>query len=83
MYTRLLQLKSEAVEAFKAFKGVAENGSGKKICEVLTDNAREFSIGEVRRLCEADGIKLNTTVPYNPASNGVAERTIAVLTNAV
>ena len=83
VYTRLLQSKSEAVEAFRAFEGVAENGSGKKVHEVLMDNAWELSIGEVRRLCEANGIKLNTTVPYNPVSNSVAERTIAVLTNAV
>ena len=36
-----------------------------------------------RLICEEAGVKLNTTVPYHPASNGVAERTIGVLTNAV
>ena len=36
-----------------------------------------------RLTCEEAGVKLNTTVPYHPASNGVAERTIRVLTNAV
>jgi len=49
---------------------------------VMTDNAHKLSMGEVREICEQDGIKLHTTVTYHPASNGVAERAIGVLTNA-
>ena len=60
-----------------------ENALGYKLCEVMTDNACELSMGEMRKLCEREGIKLNTTVPYHPASNGVAERAIGVLTNSV
>jgi len=48
----------------------------------MTDNARELSMGEALDICGQDGIKLHTTIPYHPASNGVAERTIGVLTNA-
>ena len=40
----------------------------------MTDNAREL---------EQAGIKLHTSVRYSPESNGVAERAIRVLTNAV
>ena len=83
VHTKPLRLKSEAADAFKSFKAAAENESGKRIREVLTDNTRELSMGEMSRFCEAEGIKLNTTVPYHPASNGVAERTIGVLTNTV
>ena len=83
VYVKPLTLKSEAVDAFRAFRAVAENESGKKIREVMTDNARELSMGEMRDICGQDGIKLHTTVPYHPASNGVAERTIGVLTGAV
>jgi hypothetical protein len=54
-----------------------------KMREIMTDNARELAMGEVREICERDGIKLHTTVPYHPASNGVAERTIGVLSGAV
>ena len=49
----------------------------------MTDNARQLSMGEMRQICEQEGIKLHTSVPYSPESNGVAERTIGVLTNAV
>ena len=83
VYTKSLRLKSEAVDAFKAVKAIVERESGNKLCEVMTDNARELSMGEMRELCEREGIKLNTTVPYHPASNGVAERSIGVLTNIV
>ena len=81
VYTRPLRLKSEAVDTFKTFKAAAELESGKKLHEIMTDNTRELSMGEMREFCE-EGIKLHTTVPYHPASNGVAERTIGILTNA-
>ena len=39
VYTKPLWLKSEAIEVFKMFKAAAENESGMKIQEVMTDNA--------------------------------------------
>jgi len=49
VYTRPFRLRSEAAEAFKTFKEAAENESGNKLREVMTDNACELSIGrEVR-----------------------------------
>jgi transposase InsO family protein len=83
VYTRPLRLKSKAVDAFRMYKAAAEGESGKKLREVMTDNAGELSKGEMRKICEEEGIRLSTTVPYHPASNGVAERTIGVLTGAV
>jgi transposase InsO family protein len=83
VYTRPLRLKSEAAEVFKIFKAAAENESQKTMREVMTDNARELSMGEVKEICEREGIKLHTSVRYNPESNEVAEHTIGVLTNAV
>ena len=71
----------EAVEVFKAFQAEVERALGNKLCEVMTDNARELSMGEMCELCECEGIRLNTTVPYHPALNGVAEQAIGVLTN--
>ena len=51
--------------------------------EIMTDNPRELCMGDMRFICEKEGIKLQTSVRYSPKSNGVAERTIGVLTNAV
>lgn len=55
--------KSEAVEAFRVFKAVAETESRKH--EVLTDSACELSTGEMRWICEESSIMLNTTVLYH------------------
>ena len=49
----------------------------------MTDNARKPCMGEMKVICEQGGIKLHTSVWYSPESNGVTERTIGVLTNAV
>ena len=83
VYTKLLRLKSEAVEVFKAFQAEVERASGNKLCEVMTDNTRELSMGEMCELCKCEGIRLNTTVPYHPVLNGVAKQAIGVLTNIV
>jgi len=65
VYTWSLFLKSEAPDAFKAFRAAAENESGKRLREVMTDNARELSMGEIRDICDRDGVKLHTTVPIS------------------
>jgi len=83
VYTWSLFLKSKAPDAFKAFRAPADNESGKRLREVMTDNARELSMGEMRDICERDGVKLHTMVPYHPVSNRVAERATGVLTATV
>ena len=83
VYAKLLWPRSEAIEVFKTFKAAAENESGMKIREVMTDNARELCMGEMRDLCDREGTKFHTTVSYHVASNEVAERAIGVLTGAV
>jgi transposase InsO family protein len=49
VYTRALKYKSEAPDAFKIFKAAAEKESSQQIREVMTDNARELSMGEMRK----------------------------------
>ena len=83
VYTRPLGAKLEAPEAFKIFKAATENESQKKVQEVMTDNARELCMGEMKEICKTDRIKLRTSVRYSPESNRVTERTIGVLTNSV
>ena len=83
VYTWLMRLKLEAPEAFSAFKAAVEIESGAKICKVMTDNVHKLSMGVMQEICEKEGIQLNTTVPYHPASNGIVEWAIGVLTSAV
>jgi hypothetical protein len=54
-----------------------------KLREITTYNARELSMGQMCNICEEEGKILSTTVPYYPASIGIAERTMRVLTSAV
>ena len=83
VYMKPLKHKSDAPEAFKVFKAAAENESGRTIREVMTDNARELCMGTMKEICNKSGIMINTSVRYSPKSNGVAERTIGVLTGSV
>jgi len=53
VYTRLLFLKLEVPEAFKAFRAATENRSGKQLHEVMTDNAHELSMGEMHDICKS------------------------------
>jgi hypothetical protein len=79
---RPLCLKSEAVDGFRMFKAAVEDGSRKKLREVITDNAGELSKGNMCKVWDEEGVRLSTTVPYHPAPNGIAERTIGGLTGA-
>jgi len=60
VYTRPLRLKLEAADASKSFRAAAENSSGSRLRAVMTDDARQLSMGEVRDICERDGIGLHT-----------------------
>ena len=44
------------MEVVEAFTAAAENESGKRIRESMTDNTRDT--------CECNGIKLHTMIPY-------------------
>ena len=83
MWTCALHHKSNAFNVFKMFKAVAERESGKRLCKVLTNNAQELVMGDMCTHCKLEGIMLHTTVPYHPASNGVAKQVIRILTNSV
>ena len=57
---------------FEAFRAVADNESGERICETMTDDVCKFWMGKMHDIYECDGIKLYTMAPY-PVSIGVAE----------
>jgi hypothetical protein len=53
---------SKVLEVFKAAAAQA------KLREVMTDNARELSMGERCNICKKDSIQLDMMVPYHPAT---------------
>ena len=78
-YTRLtwvvmFQQKSDAFEAFKRFKTLAETEKGVKLKALRTDRGCEFTSTEFSSYCNRTCIKRELTAPYSPQQNGVAER---------
>ena len=59
---------------FRPFKALIENQTEKKIKILRTENGTEYESNEFHDFCKEAGIKRETTTPYTPEQNGVAER---------
>uniref|UniRef100_A0A2N9EK44 Integrase catalytic domain-containing protein n=1 Tax=Fagus sylvatica TaxID=28930 RepID=A0A2N9EK44_FAGSY len=72
-YVYLLRSKNEALESFIHYKKEVENQLNKKIKVLRSDRGGEYEspFGE---FCSQHGIVHQTTAPYSPQQNGVAER---------
>lgn len=70
-YVYLVQAKSEALDKFRIFKTEVELQVGAQIKSLRTDRGGEFYDPLYFR---SIGIVHQTTVPYTPQQNGVAER---------
>ncbi len=55
-----------------------ERQSGKKVRMIRSDNGSEFVNSMVERFCKERGTIQQTTVPYTPEQNRIAERAIAI-----
>ena len=66
---------------FEVWAAKVENGTGNTIKAVMFDNARELVLERMKGYCKQKGIRINSSVPYSPSSNGVAERLVGVATN--
>ena len=66
--------KDEVLEKFKEFANYAANTTGKKVKVLRSDNGGEYCSKAFKAYLKESGIVHQTTVPYNPAQNGVAER---------
>ena len=72
-YVYLLKSKGEAIEKFVLYKNEVENQLNRKIKVLRSDRGGEYESPFVD-LCAQHGIIHETTAPYSPQSNGVAER---------
>ncbi|KAL0401677.1 UNVERIFIED_CONTAM: Retrovirus-related Pol polyprotein from transposon TNT 1-94 [Sesamum latifolium] len=74
-YTKiyLLRTKDEATEMFLKYKCEVENQLDKRI-KRLSDKGGEYSTNLLKEFCENNGIIHETSAPYTPQQNGIAER---------
>ena len=73
-WVAVLQCKSDAFEAFKHFKNLAETEKGVKIKALRSDRGGEFTSEEFSKFCLEHGIKRQLSAPYSPQQNGIVER---------
>ena len=69
----LLRSKDEALEMFQHFKNEVENQLDRKIKVIRSDRGGEYE-APFGDFCSQHGIIHQTTAPYSPQQNGVAER---------
>ena len=73
-YVYLLHSKDEALNMFKTYKAEVENQLEKKIKIIRSDRGGEYESIAFAGFCALNGIVHQTTAPYTPQQNGVAER---------
>lgn len=69
-----IKSKDEVLSVFKMFKSLVEKQTDLKIKGLRTDNGREYINKQFQAFLKEHGIEHQTTVPYSPQQNGVAER---------
>ena len=72
-YVYLLRSKDEALEMFQHFKNEVENQLDRKIKVIRSDRGGEYE-APFGDFCSQHAIIHQTTAPYSPQQNGVAER---------
>lgn len=74
LFAYLLPRKSDAAQKIKDFIAMAETQSEKKLKILRTDNGKEFCQQNLDSFLTQRGTMHQTTAPYTPEQNGVAER---------
>lgn len=73
-FVYFLRQKSQVSLAFKHFKALVENQTGRKIKAIRTDGGGEYLNAEIRTITLAEGIIHETTNPDCSFQNGISER---------
>ena len=69
----LLKNKSQVFDVFKNFHLMIRNETQKNIGILKTDNGGEYTSHVFEKYLKENGIKHETTIPYNPQQSGIAE----------
>ena len=69
-----LMVSPTVIVYFLEYKSLVENQSTKKIKCIRMDNGGEYIIHSLAKICKQAGIRHQTTFPYSPQQNGLAER---------
>lgn len=74
-YTKiyLIRTKDEAIEMLLKYKAKVENQLDKKIKRLRLDRGGEYSSNFLKEFCEMNRIIHETSAPYTPLQNGIAE----------
>lgn len=70
----LMEHKSEVLEKFELYYEQVTTFFNMKICRLRCDNGGEYTSSMFQKYCRTKGIQMETTMPYSPQQNGVAER---------
>lgn len=75
--------KSDVFATFKEWHVMVERESGHKVKWIQVDNGGEYIDGEFLEYLKVHGIQIQFNAPYNPETNGLAERANRTLVEAV
>jgi transposase InsO family protein len=74
VFPYFLKHKSDAFDAFKAWKVMVKKQTERKVKILRNDNGMEFCSNEFKFFCRKEGIVKRHTIPHTPRQNGVTER---------
>lgn len=74
LWVTLLKTKDQAFQAFKYWKVMIENQTGRKVKKLRTDNGLEYCSDQFNKYCKDEGVARHYTVARTPQQNGLVER---------
>lgn len=83
LFVYFFHSKDEVPKIVQSFVTFAENQSSQKLKVLRTDNGREYLNSTLKMFLDHKGIKHETSIAYQPQSNGRAERMNRVLLEKV